>query len=199
MSCFSPHTGQVFSLLVLFPFFLTFWWIVCLRGHCMEFPPISSMTLPCWSFLKALTYSLLWIKRVIGQCHFIFNKLARSMSIGSLESLLLNNQVFQFHLSWRCSGSFTKIMHIISGVSKELCLLSTLIVWYLIRKLIHFWNAAASPGCNLLPVWWQRGMWIFILLLKQCYSILVTVVSSIIYEMLDHFLWLSSDVFDESS
>ena len=51
-----------------FAFFLcTFWWIVCLGDHCMEFPSISSVILPCWSLLKVLTYSLPRIKWVINQ------------------------------------------------------------------------------------------------------------------------------------
>ena len=39
---------------------------------------------------------------------------------------------------------------------------------------------------NLLPVWWQHGMWIS----KECYSIFITTVSSIIYKILDQFSWL---------
>ena len=112
----------------------------------MEFPPISSLTLPCWSFLKVLTYSLPGIKWALTSAISSSTKLARSISVGSLEPLLLNNKVFRFHLSWRCSGSFAKIMHIISGVSKGLCLLPTPIVWHLIRKLNNLRNAAASPG-----------------------------------------------------
>ena len=69
-----------------------------------------------------------------------------SISVGSLESLLLNNRVFQFCLARRCRSSFANIMHIISGVSKGLCLLPTPTVWYLIRKLNNLWNAAATPG-----------------------------------------------------
>ena len=69
-----------------------------------------------------------------------------STAVGSLESLLLNNKVFWFHLSWRCSGSFARIMHIISGVSKRLYWLSTPIVWHFIRKLNKVSKVSKVPG-----------------------------------------------------
>lgn len=69
-------------------------------------------------------------------------------NVGSLECLLLN-KVFRFHLNWRCSGSFAKIMHIIPGMPKELCWPLTSIVSHLISKL------------NIEPVWWHCGLWIF--------------------------------------
>ena len=77
-------------------------------------------------------------------------KFTRLVSVRSLESLLHNNRVFRFHLSWRCKCSFAKVMYIISGVSKRLCLLSFPIVWHLNRKSNNLRNAAASPhfkGC----------------------------------------------------
>ena len=127
-----------------------------------------------------------------------------SISVGSLESLLLNNRVFQFCLARRCRSSFANIMHIISGVSKGLCLLPTPTVWHLIRKLNNLWNAAATPGfkgcIHLISFLYddKHDMWISILLLKEYYSILTTTVSSIIYKILEEFPWLSSGVFDES-
>ena len=84
------HTlGRSFHYSFYFPF-VYFLMSVCLGGHCMEFPPISSLTLPGWSFLDALTYSLPRIKWVIDQCHFIFNKVSKVYWFSCLVLVLLN-------------------------------------------------------------------------------------------------------------
>ena len=98
-------------------------------------------------------------------------------------------------------------MHITFGLSKGLCLLPTPFVWHLIKKLNKLRNDVASPTCkgciSLISFLYDDNIicgfpycfWSAIAFLHNKKA----TVSSIIYEMLDQFLWLSSGIFDEPS